>query len=240
MKTHIDHWLPWPLLVFLHRLSFASTMFRGARLWALPFLFAAGRVIASDDALSSSPGATLPATNGLIEPSAKPSPTAGKAADVDATNGLHALDDKHQLAIGDQISFRIVEDEEDPKNLTITDSGELEVPYIGRFNAVCKNCKELASQLKTELEKDYYYHATIIIAVNVMAKSRGRVSLGWSGACSRAAGNPQRRNADLGQGDYAGRRLHGFRRQEGRPSEAQIQSAWQQRRNIYRQRGQGP
>ena len=90
---------------------------------------------------------------------------------------MELLDDKHKLAIGDQIGFRIVEDEDEPRSLTVTDSGDLEVPYIGRFPAVGKSCKELASQIKSELEKEYYYQATVVIAVNLMAKSRGRVYL---------------------------------------------------------------
>ena len=94
-----------------------------------------------------------------------------------ATNGMDALDDQHRLAIGDRLSFRIVEDEEDPKPLFVTDSGDLEVPLIGRFPAVNKTCKQLARDLKTELEKEYYYHATVIVAVDVMTKSRGKVYL---------------------------------------------------------------
>jgi protein involved in polysaccharide export with SLBB domain len=35
----------------------------------------------------------------------------------------------------------------------------------------------LAGQLKAELEKEYYYQATVIIAVDVMTKSRGKVYL---------------------------------------------------------------
>ena len=81
------------------------------------------------------------------------------------------------MAIGDHLSFRIVEDEEDPKPLLVTDSGDLEFPYIGRFPAVDKTCRQLARELKAELEKEYYYHATVIIAVDVMAKNRGRVYL---------------------------------------------------------------
>ena len=90
---------------------------------------------------------------------------------------MDALDDKHKLAIGDRLSFRIVEDEEDPKPLLVTDSGELEVPYIGRYPAVNMSCKQLARQLKIELEKEYYYQATVIIAVDAMTKSRGKVYL---------------------------------------------------------------
>jgi polysaccharide biosynthesis/export protein len=98
-------------------------------------------------------------------------------APAGTTNSMDALDDKHRLAIGDRLSFRIVEDEEDPKQLFVTDSGDLEVPYIGRFPAVETTCKQLARQLKAELEKEYYYQATVIIAVDVMTKSRGKVYL---------------------------------------------------------------
>jgi protein involved in polysaccharide export with SLBB domain len=94
-----------------------------------------------------------------------------------STNAMEVLDDKHKLANGDRLSFRIIEDEEAPKQLVVTDSGELEAPYIGRFPAVGRSCKELAKALKAELEKEYYYRATVIVAVDQMAKSRGKVYL---------------------------------------------------------------
>ena len=93
------------------------------------------------------------------------------------TNQVNVLDDKYHLAIGDQLSFRIVEDEDDPKILTVMDSGELEVPYVGRFPAAGKSCKELAQELKVELEKKDYLQATVIIAVDSKPRSRGKVYL---------------------------------------------------------------
>jgi polysaccharide export outer membrane protein len=98
-------------------------------------------------------------------------------AQLDSTNSMNTLDDRHLLALGDRLSFRIEEDQEDPKQLDVTDSGDLEVPYIGRFPADGKSCKQLAWELKTALEKEYYYQATVIIAVNSMARSRGKVYL---------------------------------------------------------------
>jgi len=95
----------------------------------------------------------------------------------DSSKVMETLDDKHLLAIGDRLSFRIVEDEDEPRPLTVMDSGELEVPHIGRFVAVNKSCKALAVALKSELEKEYYYQATVILAVDLMARSRGRVYL---------------------------------------------------------------
>jgi polysaccharide export outer membrane protein len=90
---------------------------------------------------------------------------------------MEALDDAHQLGVGDRLSFRIVEDQEDPKPLIVTDSGDLEVPYLGRFAAAGKTCKQLARALKGELEKELYYQATVIIAVDQLSRNRGKVYL---------------------------------------------------------------
>jgi protein involved in polysaccharide export with SLBB domain len=103
--------------------------------------------------------------------------SATNAVTSGGTNSMATLDDTHKLAIGDRLSFHIIEDNEDPKPLSVTDSGDLEVPYIGRYPAVSKTCKQLASELKAELEKEYYYQATVIVAVDVMTKSRGKVYL---------------------------------------------------------------
>jgi len=93
------------------------------------------------------------------------------------TNAANVLDDKYRLVIGDQLSFQIIEDEDDPVHLVVTDSGDLQVPYIGRYPAVGKTCKELSLALKAELEKEYYKQATVIIAVDSKPGSRGRIYL---------------------------------------------------------------
>jgi len=94
-----------------------------------------------------------------------------------STNSMDALDDQYHLAIGDRISFQIEEDEDDPKLLTVMDSGDLEVPYIGRYSTAGKTCRQLAFELKAALEKEYYNRATVIISVDLKAKSRGKVYL---------------------------------------------------------------
>jgi len=108
---------------------------------------------------------------------------------------MEGLEDTHQLAIGDRLSFKILEDQEDvvpsakdqpvsrefdpraPLPMIVTDSGELEIPYLGRYPVVNKTCKQLAREIKTELEKEYYYQATVLIAIDFMTKSRGKVYL---------------------------------------------------------------
>ncbi len=93
------------------------------------------------------------------------------------TNSMAALDDKKRLGSNDFVSFRVVEDRDnESQRLRVSDNGELEVPYIGMVPAEGKTCKELAYNIKAALEKEYYYHATVILALDrVSEKSRGRI-----------------------------------------------------------------
>lgn len=84
-------------------------------------------------------------------------------------------DDKYKLRVGDRVSLQILEDRDLPKSLVLADSGELDVPYVGRVAASDKTCKQLAGELKTQLEKEYYYRATVIIALDAANKFLGRI-----------------------------------------------------------------
>ena len=132
---------------------------------------------AKDPQFVDLPGLSQPATTAANAKPAGSSIGSTNSAVSLGTNSMESLDDKYRLAIGDRLSFRIVEDEDDPKPLFVTDSGELEVPYLGRFPAEGKTCRQIAYELKNDLQKDYYYQATVIVAVDVMTKSRGKVYL---------------------------------------------------------------
>ena len=101
--------------------------------------------------------------------------TAGST--VMRTNSMAVLDDKKRLGTDDFVSFRVVEDRDnESQRLRVNDNGELEVPYIGLVPAQGKTCRELAYNIKSALEREYYYHATVILAVDrVSEKSRGKV-----------------------------------------------------------------
>lgn len=92
---------------------------------------------------------------------------------------MSVLDDRKRLGSNDYVSFRVVEDRDNESQvLRINDSGELEVPYIGLVPAQGRTCKDLAYAIKAALEKEYYYHATVILAVDrISEKSRGRIYL---------------------------------------------------------------
>jgi protein involved in polysaccharide export with SLBB domain len=92
------------------------------------------------------------------------------------TTSMDVLDDKRQLRIGDRLSMRVVEDRQSPASLLVTDSGEVEVPLLGRVLAKGKTCKQLAYAIKAPLEREYYYKATVIIALDFAGlKSPGRI-----------------------------------------------------------------
>jgi protein involved in polysaccharide export with SLBB domain len=123
----------------------------------------------------------------FAQDAATPAPTAPRSASPDAagssasavmrTNSMTVLDDKKKLGPNDSVSFRVVEDRDnESQRLRVNDNGELEVPYVGLVPARGKSCKELAYTIKSLLEKEYYYHATVILAVDrVSEKSKGRI-----------------------------------------------------------------
>jgi protein involved in polysaccharide export with SLBB domain len=85
------------------------------------------------------------------------------------------LDDQHKIRPGDKLSFRVAEDREEAKPLTVTDSGEVELPSpFGRFNASGKTCRVLAREIKSSLEKEYYKRATVILGLDAMNNVRGQ------------------------------------------------------------------
>lgn len=89
-----------------------------------------------------------------------------------AAISMTALDDRQRLGSGDRVTFRVIEDQDEPRSLTITDSGDLLVPYLGLVRAAGKTSLQLAKEVKALLEKELYYKATVIIALEVVNKTR--------------------------------------------------------------------
>jgi len=106
------------------------------------------------------------------ETNAAPDTASGGSSFV---TSMESLDDKHQLGVGDQVRFQIVEDRDEPKTLKVTDSGELAIPWLGTVPAADRTCKQLAKEIKKSLEKDLYKQATVIVTVDLLSKSRGKV-----------------------------------------------------------------
>jgi len=92
-----------------------------------------------------------------------------------ATFSGYVPDDKIKLRIGDKVSIQIREDRDLPLNRVVTDSGELDMPYIGRVPVVEKTCKQVVAEVKVLLEKEYYHRATVMLALDEANKLWGRV-----------------------------------------------------------------
>ena len=94
-----------------------------------------------------------------------------QAAPAAPNQAMDSLDNHSKLGPGDRVMYQVIEDQGPPQTLTVTDSGDLEVPFYGLVHAAGKTCRELAGETKALLEKRLYYHATVIIALEVADKA---------------------------------------------------------------------
>ncbi len=98
------------------------------------------------------------------------------SAIVAGTTSMDVLDSSYRLGIGDRLSYRVVEERREPVGVMVADNGEVEVPLIGRVSAKGRTCRELAQAIKPVLERDYFYKATVIVALDsASVRSRGMV-----------------------------------------------------------------
>ncbi len=106
-----------------------------------------------------------------------PASLAGTNIQAPASLSGYVPDDKYKLRKGDRISFQIMEDGDAPRLLIVTDSGELSFPYVGLLKVEDKSCKQMADELKVQLEKEYYYLATPVLALESANRLLGRIYL---------------------------------------------------------------
>lgn len=92
-------------------------------------------------------------------------------------NEAETLALNQRLMPGDRVSFRIVEDKGEAKIIPVADSGEIEVPYIGRVMARGRTCAEMVPEIKRALEETYYFQATVLLGVDYLNPARGMVYL---------------------------------------------------------------
>ena len=88
-----------------------------------------------------------------------------------------AVDRDTPLGVGDIVTFSIQEDRDTPVKLRVTDSGELDIPYVGRVPALNRTCDTVALEAKKLLESKYYYKATVTLGIDQRAigRSLGKV-----------------------------------------------------------------
>jgi polysaccharide export outer membrane protein len=107
------------------------------------------------------------ATNPALAPA---TPAAPETFPITAAtlSSMDALDDKVKLESGDRVSFRVMEDRDEAVSRMVTDTGEIDFPYIGRVQVNGETCRGAALQVKKLYEIDYYYRATVILGLDVI------------------------------------------------------------------------
>jgi len=83
---------------------------------------------------------------------------------------MSVVDPDKKLSAGDQVTFEIVEDREGGFPRVVTATGELDVPPLGRVRVSGKTANEAAATIKQLLERDYYYTATVRLAIDQVSK----------------------------------------------------------------------
>lgn len=106
----------------------------------------------------------------------------------ESIRSMDSLENHQKLGPGDKITYRVIEDQDEPRSLLITDSGDLEVPYLGLVHATGKTCMDLAREVKAMLEKDLYYRATVMISAEVINKTRATGKVYVSGMVRNSGG----------------------------------------------------
>lgn len=99
-----------------------------------------------------------------------------QTVNVGLTKASNQLDDTTLLRVGDILSYRVLEDEEAPVLLTVNDSGQIQVPYLGSFTVINKTPRMVAAEIRQSLESSVYRKATVLISLETKSgRSPGRV-----------------------------------------------------------------
>jgi polysaccharide export outer membrane protein len=83
-----------------------------------------------------------------------------------------AINPDRELHVGDQVSLEIVEDKTGPMPKIVTATGEIDVPPLGRVHVAGKSCAQIEADLKRKLEADYYYTATVRVAIDAVTEEQ--------------------------------------------------------------------
>lgn len=144
---------------------------------------------------------------------------------------IEQLDNETHIQVGDQLIFRILEDEDPATTLTVSDSGQVRVPYLGNMVALNRTPRELAYQIKRALESNLYKKATVMLSIEKRTtRSPGKIYV--TGEIVRPGTIDLRANESLtltqailelgGFSDFANKRKVKLMRKSGSTSEVKV------------------
>jgi len=106
-------------------------------------------------------------------PTLRPDPATAPAASTNLVAQpaeIPSENDTYVISNGDKLNYRVIEDRDDPRVLSVSPTGEIEVPYYGRFQVAGKTLAQAAADIRKALEKDLYNRATVLISVEDTAR----------------------------------------------------------------------
>lgn len=111
-----------------------------------------------------------PAGRGTSAYGAPTQPTSPYSASALERSGMSAVpvDPNHRLGPNDMVTVQILEDRDPPALKKVSPTGDLDMSPYGRVRAAGKTTSQLESDLKSFLEKDYYYKATVAVALETV------------------------------------------------------------------------
>jgi protein involved in polysaccharide export with SLBB domain len=108
------------------------------------------------------------------------------------------VDPNHRLQQGDELTFKIDEDKDPSIPLVVSHTGEIVVePLEQAVKIAGLTTREAANELKRQLEKDYYYHATVRLTLNRANQMAGMGFVYLSGEVQRVGQLPIYQNRPM-------------------------------------------
>ncbi len=121
-----------------------------------------------------------------LAPPPSAEPPAAVSTDASAAiaklDSMERLDSTYVIGIGDTLSLRIVEEGDKVYNPVVQDSGNIMSPYIGLVPAAGRTCKDVAFAMKTELQKQHFKVATVILALEKTNPNKKKLPANIAGA----------------------------------------------------------
>ena len=78
--------------------------------------------------------------------------------------------ESYVILVGDKLSYRVLEDHDEPKLLVVSPTGEIEIPYFGQVVVAGKTLSDAKKEIKGLLEKKLYQQATVLLAIAETAR----------------------------------------------------------------------
>ena len=127
-----------------------------------------GLVIAGSDCRAQDIRRAVPAaSNPAATPAAPASPTGPSALERSGMSAV-PVDPNRRLAVGDVVSFEIIEDRDPAVLRKVSATGELDISPFGRVRVSGKTTEQAEVAIKAFLEKDFYWTATPRIALDTV------------------------------------------------------------------------